>query len=166
MLLSRITKYELDMPHDEKVEFSMEELIAFIIWLVQAYHEKVPPLVFGSFHIRREGEVIRINDCQGGLAVGNVPGLVSEMNTLMPYFTFPSVMSIPERTINAVRYNGDVLGYFDGNNESLLPVALKKIPEVDKFYENKVEHFVMILGEKYTGKANFSRYRFKDIGKE
>lgn len=157
MLLSRVTKYELDMPHGEKVEFSMEQLIAFIIWLVQAYHDKVPSLVFNKFRIWRDGEVIRIGDCSGAVAMGNVPNLVSEMNTLMPYFTFPSVMSIPERTINSVRFLGMSLGYFDGNNESLLPVALH--------HDEKEDEFHVLLGDKFTGKSNFSRYQFKDLSK-
>lgn len=157
MLLSRITKYELEMPHDEKVEFSMEQLVAFIIWLVQAYHGKVPSLVFNKFRIWKTGEVIRIDDCQGSLAVDNIPNLVSEMNTLMPYFTFPSEMSIPERCLNSVRFLGESLGYFDANNESLLPVALR--------HDVKEEEFHVILGEKFTGKNNFSRYQFKDLSK-
>lgn len=155
MLLSRITKYELELPHGKKVEFSMEQLVAFIIWLVEAYHGKVSPLVFNDFCILKTGEVIRIGERE--LAVDNIPNLVSEMNTLMPYFTFPSEMSIPERSLNSVRFLGESLGYFDANNESLLPVALR--------HDVKEEKFHVILGEKFTGKSNFSRYQFKDLSK-
>lgn len=162
MLLSRITKYELDMPHDEKVEFTMCQLIAFIIWSVEAYHQQLPALVFNEFTISRKGEVIRIGNCKGCLSVNRVIELTSEMVTLMPYFTFPSEMSIPERYVNSVRYSGDLLGYFDVHGESLLPVALKKLSAVDKFYESKAEHFIMVKGEEFIGKCNFSRYRFKD----
>lgn len=155
MLLSRITKYELELPHGKKVEFSMEQLVAFIIWLVEAYHGKVPPLVFNDFCILKTGEFIRIGESE--LAVDIIPNLVSEMNTLMPYFTFPSEMSIPERSLNSVRFLGESLGYFDANNESLLPVALR--------HDVKEEKFHVILGEKFTGKSNFSRYQFKDLSK-
>jgi hypothetical protein len=155
MLLSRITKYELDMPRDEKVEFTMEQLIAFIIWSVLAYHEKPPSLVFNQFRIWREGEVIRIGDCEGCLNVSRVIELTSEMHTLMPYFTFPSEMSTPEHAVNSVRYVNNTLGYFDKNNESLLPVAL----QLDK----KENEFYVICGEKFMGKSNFSRYKFKAL---
>jgi len=157
MLLSRITKYELDMPRDEKVEFTMSELIAFIIWSVLAYHKKCPELKLSGMNIRRNGEVIKIGNCKGAIAVGNIPNLVSEMNTLMPDFTFPSVMSIPERYLNSVRFKGELLGYFDANNDSLLPVALRHDAVEDTFH--------VILGEEFTGKNNFSRYQFKDLSK-
>lgn len=165
MLLSRVTKYELDMPHSEKAEFTMEELTAFIIWSVQAYHEKLPDLELNRMNIRRNGEVIQIGNCKGCLSIGRVAELTSEMHTLMPYFSWPSEMSIPERTVNSVRFVNDTLGYFDIHGESLLPVALKLVPEVDKFYEGKKAHFYVLQGEKFMGKSNFSRYRFNDTGK-
>lgn len=165
MLLSRVTKYELDMPHGEKAEFSMEELAAFVIWSVQAYHEKLPDLEMNRMNIRRDGEVIRIGNHKGAMSVRYIPDLTSEMHTLMPYFSWPSEMSIPERSVNSVRFVDGTLGYFDVHGESLLPVALKLVTEVDKFYERKNAHFYVLQGEKFMGKGNFSRYRFNDAGK-
>lgn len=165
MLLSRVTKYELDMPHGEKAEFTMEELAAFVIWSVQAYHEKLPDLEMNRMNIRRDGEVIRIGNHKGAISVRYMPVLTSEMHTLIPYHSWPSEMSIPERTVNSVRFIGDSLGYFDVHGESLLPVALKLVPEMDKFYEGKKAHFYVLQGEEFMGKGKFPRYRFKDTGK-
>lgn len=156
MLLSSVTKYELDMPHDEKVEFTMDQLMGFAVWSVEAYHQQLPALFFNEFTIWRTGEVIRIGDCKGCLNICRVIELTSEMNVLMSSFTIPSEMSIPERTLNSVRYVNDLLGYFDADNESLLPVALKKISG-----EEKEEYFVLVTGKQFTGKCNSPRYKFK-----
>lgn len=155
MIFSCITKYELDLGHGEKVEFSLNELIAFIIWSVQSYHEKIPSLAFNMFRIRRDGELFRIGSCHNGLVVGKLPHYVREMATLVPSLDFPLENSIPERSVVNVRMIDGILGYFDTHGESLLPVALQ--------YDEKEQEFYGICGKEITGKGKFPRYQFKDL---
>lgn len=126
----------LDLPHDENFVFLENELFAFVIWLIRIYHQKDSGLAFvkdEESRIFRDGYVVRFEDRKGGLATGNIPTLLNKIAGLDFWHHMPSEMSIPERTLNSVRYNGDILGYFDGNDASIFPVGLKLNRKTDTY---------------------------------
>lgn len=155
MLLSCVTKYELEISHDEKVEFTLNELIAFIIWLAWAHYKKTPSRLLLNETITQDGVICRIGGHHGNLPISKFPDYAREMLTLVPSLNFPSENSTPELSVTNVRIINGVLGYFDIHGESILPIALK--------CDEKEQVFYGIRGIEITGSLGFPRYQFKDL---
>lgn len=153
MFLSAVTKYQLSLPHDEVVEFTFPELNGFVIWLVAAYNDPVLPLKLSdTLSVKRQGEVIMFSGKKGGIAMGHVPDVCHEMVTLIPSLLFPSVHSVGERYINAVKEVEDILGYYDGHDQSILPFGLRV--NNDRMYHVLSSQLIK------RSKSGFQRYWF------
>lgn len=127
MTNKKVDGFKLKLPRDEHFIFLENELFAFVIWLIRIYHQEDSGLTFikdDESHIYRDGQTVRFTSRKGALAIGNIPTLLNKIAGMDVGYHMPSEMSIPERTLNSVRYNGNVLGYFDANNASIFPVGL------------------------------------------
>lgn len=168
MLIEKLMHYRINTGGSSTQVVNLDELIAIVLWLVIAYHNKktVGLTLRGQPFCWRDKEVIRFANQDEAVSEDWVIQLLKDLeiaSTLEGGYgplISPTVHEWHEiRDPGGFRVQpvGELVGYYDRNGESILPIALRYSDDNACWYPVKQT-------DKYEGQELFvTRYRFDDL---